>query len=89
MTDSITKFGTDLIVPLVNPGSRTFVPFLVLAMLIACVFHRVKGHEGGWRARFRGSGARVAFHAPQIGITMALFERCKAFFSRAPATAEG
>ena len=50
MTDSITKFGTDLLVPLVNPGSRTFMPFLVLAMLIACVFHRVKGQEGGWRA---------------------------------------
>ena len=49
---------------------------------------RIYRHEGGWRALFRGSGARVAFHAPQIGITMALFERCKAFFSRPSAASE-
>ena len=63
MTDSITKFGTALLVPLVNPGSRTFVPFLVLAMLIACVFHRVKGHEGGWRAAL---GVGLWRHASSI-----------------------
>lgn len=63
MTDSITKFGMDLLVPLVNPGSRTFVPFLVLAMLIACVFHRVKGHEGGWRAAL---GVGLWRHASSI-----------------------
>jgi hypothetical protein len=34
----------------------------------------------GWRALFRGAGARVAFHAPSTAITMTLFERCKAFF---------
>lgn len=63
MTESITRFGADVLTPLVDPGSRTFVPFLVIAMLIACVFHKVKGHGGGWRAAL---GVDLWRHASSI-----------------------
>jgi len=33
--------------------------------------------QEGWRALFRGAGARMAYHAPTTAITMALFERCR------------
>jgi hypothetical protein len=33
--------------------------------------------EEGWRALWRGAGARVAFHAPSTALAMVLFERCK------------
>jgi hypothetical protein len=31
----------------------------------------------GWRALFRGGGARVAYHAPATALSMTLFERCR------------
>jgi hypothetical protein len=34
--------------------------------------------QEGWRALFRGAGARMAYHAPTTAITMALFEQCRA-----------
>ena len=34
-------------------------------------------HTEGWRALFRGAGARMAFHAPSTAITMTLFENCR------------
>ena len=49
MTDSVIGFGTNLLVPLVDPGSRTFVPFLIVAVLIAWAHHRVTRKPGGWR----------------------------------------
>lgn len=36
----------------------------------------------GLRGLFRGAGARIAFHAPNTAITMALFETCKAWWNR-------
>ncbi|CAM9150188.1 unnamed protein product, partial [Phaeothamnion confervicola] len=37
-------------------------------------------HAEGIRGLFRGSGARMAFHAPATAITMAIFEECRRFF---------
>ena len=31
----------------------------------------------GWRAMFRGSGSRVAFHAASTAVSLPLFERCR------------
>jgi hypothetical protein len=38
--------------------------------------------EEGWRALFRGAGARVAFHAPATAVSMTAFETCKAAYLR-------
>ncbi len=40
----------EFLAPLVDPASRTFAPFLVVAALVALVYHRLRGGEGGLRA---------------------------------------
>ena len=49
MTDTLWHIGGQILLPLTDPTSRTFLPFLLLAALVACVFHRVKHGRTSWR----------------------------------------
>jgi len=42
--------GGELLLPFVDPASRTYAPLLALAAVIAFLFHRIQGTEGGWKA---------------------------------------
>ena len=49
MTDTIWHIGEQLLLPVTDPTSRTFLPFVLLAALVACVFHRLKHGQTSWR----------------------------------------
>ena len=63
MTDVLYRFGSDLFRPLMDPGSRTFAPFLVAAMLIALIHHRMRRQTGGWRVAL---GVHLWRHASSV-----------------------
>ena len=44
------RLPLEFLAPLIDPASRTFAPFLVVAALVALVYHRLRGGEGGLRA---------------------------------------
>ena len=50
MTDTLWHIGGQILLPLTDPTSRTFLPFLLLAALGACVFHRLKHGRSSWKA---------------------------------------
>ena len=49
MIDAALHFGGELLLPFADPASRTYAPLLALAALIAFIFHRLTGQEGGWK----------------------------------------
>jgi Fe(3+) dicitrate transport protein len=50
MTETILNLGSAMLQPLLDPASRTFVPYLLSAALILWVTHKRMGRAGGWRA---------------------------------------
>ena len=50
MTEALQRIGEELLLPFVDPASRTYAPLLALAAIIAVVFHRFQHTDGGWKA---------------------------------------
>ena len=50
MTEAFQRIGGELLLPFVDPASRTYAPLLAFAAVIAYLFHRYQGGQGGWRA---------------------------------------
>ena len=49
MTEAFQRIGGELLLPFADPASRTYAPLLALAAIIALLFHRFSGAEGGWK----------------------------------------
>ena len=49
MTEAAFRIGGELLLPFVDPASRTYAPLLALAAVIAVLFHRYQGAQGGWK----------------------------------------
>ena len=46
MTDALMQIGEKILQPIIDPASRTFAPYLLIAAIIALILHRIQRSEG-------------------------------------------
>lgn len=49
MIDAIQRWGTAFAEPFLSPASRTFVPHLLVTVVVLLIVHRIQRRSGGWK----------------------------------------